>query len=168
MFLPAEFHGPRSQEGYSPWGHQELGMTEWFHFSIFPLSISVTGINIAILWQPRKRKVISFSQTKNTSLKCWGYPETPGVRLDPSVALSLALFAASPFLVEEVISKRQRQCLCLRRQSAIHVFLKHYMYKLGDAISVSEILSSSYIISLSHSVEERNEQKSFLCLFSSG
>ena len=27
-FLPGEFHGPRSQAGYSPWGRQELGPTE--------------------------------------------------------------------------------------------------------------------------------------------
>ena len=27
-FLPAEFHGQRSLEGYSPWGHKELDMTE--------------------------------------------------------------------------------------------------------------------------------------------
>ena len=90
------------------------------------------------------------------------------MRLDPSAALSLSLFAASLFLVEDVISERQKQCLCLRGQSAIHKFLKWYTYKLGDALSVSVILSSNYIICLSHSVEERSEQKSFLCLFFPG
>ena len=27
VFLPGEFHGPRSLTGYSPWGHKESGMT---------------------------------------------------------------------------------------------------------------------------------------------
>ena len=28
LFLPGEFHGQRSLAGYSPWGRQELDMTE--------------------------------------------------------------------------------------------------------------------------------------------
>ena len=28
VFLPEEPHGQRSLEGYSPWGHKELDMTE--------------------------------------------------------------------------------------------------------------------------------------------
>ena len=28
VFLPGESHGQRSLVGYSPWGHQELDMTE--------------------------------------------------------------------------------------------------------------------------------------------
>jgi len=28
VFLPGEFHGQRSLEGYSPWGCKELDMTE--------------------------------------------------------------------------------------------------------------------------------------------
>ena len=28
VFLPGKFHGQRSLEGYSPWGHKELDMTE--------------------------------------------------------------------------------------------------------------------------------------------
>ena len=28
VFLPGEFHGQRSLEGYSPWGHKESDMTE--------------------------------------------------------------------------------------------------------------------------------------------
>ena len=28
VFLPGEFHGQRSQAGYSPWGHKEPDMTE--------------------------------------------------------------------------------------------------------------------------------------------
>jgi len=27
VFLPGEFHGQRSLEGYSPWGHKESDMT---------------------------------------------------------------------------------------------------------------------------------------------
>ena len=29
VFLPGEFHGQRSQVGYSPWGHKEWDTTEW-------------------------------------------------------------------------------------------------------------------------------------------
>ena len=28
VFLPGEFHGQRSLEGYSPWGHKEFDTTE--------------------------------------------------------------------------------------------------------------------------------------------
>ena len=28
VFLPGKFHGQRSLEGYSPWGHKESDMTE--------------------------------------------------------------------------------------------------------------------------------------------
>ena len=28
VFLPGKFHGQRSTEGYSTWGHKESGMTE--------------------------------------------------------------------------------------------------------------------------------------------
>ena len=28
VFLPGEFHGQRSLEGYSPWGHKESDLTE--------------------------------------------------------------------------------------------------------------------------------------------
>ena len=28
VFLPGKFHGKRSLASYSPWGHQELDMTE--------------------------------------------------------------------------------------------------------------------------------------------
>ena len=28
VFLPGEFHGQRNLEGYSLWGHKELGITE--------------------------------------------------------------------------------------------------------------------------------------------
>ena len=28
VFLPGEFHGQKSLEGYSPWGHKELDMTK--------------------------------------------------------------------------------------------------------------------------------------------
>ena len=28
VFLPGEFHGQRSQAGYSPWGHKESDTTE--------------------------------------------------------------------------------------------------------------------------------------------
>ena len=28
VFLPGEFHGQRSLENYSPWGHKDLDMTD--------------------------------------------------------------------------------------------------------------------------------------------
>ena len=31
VFLLREFHGRRSQAGYSPWAHKESDMTEWLH-----------------------------------------------------------------------------------------------------------------------------------------
>ena len=40
VFLPEEFHGPRSLVGYTPWGPKELGRTEWlplFHLPLFPV-----------------------------------------------------------------------------------------------------------------------------------
>ena len=33
VFLLGQFHGQRSQAGYSPWGHKESGMTEHTHIS---------------------------------------------------------------------------------------------------------------------------------------
>ena len=32
IFLPGEFHGPKSLVGYSPWGRKELDTTEQLHF----------------------------------------------------------------------------------------------------------------------------------------
>ena len=32
VFLPGKFHRWRSLVGYSPWGHEELDMTERLHF----------------------------------------------------------------------------------------------------------------------------------------
>jgi len=34
VFLPREFHGQRSLEGYSPWDHKESGMTERLTLSL--------------------------------------------------------------------------------------------------------------------------------------
>ena len=33
VFLFGQFHGQKSQEGYSPWGHKELDTTEWITLS---------------------------------------------------------------------------------------------------------------------------------------
>ena len=35
VFLPGEFQGQRSLEGYSPWCHKESDMTEQLTFSLF-------------------------------------------------------------------------------------------------------------------------------------
>ena len=37
VLLPGKLHGLRSLVGYSPWGHKELGMTEWLHFHFLSL-----------------------------------------------------------------------------------------------------------------------------------
>ena len=34
VFLPGEFHGQRNLGGYSPGGHKESDMTEYFHFHL--------------------------------------------------------------------------------------------------------------------------------------
>ena len=34
-FLPGKFHGQRSLEGYSPWGHKELDTTEQLSTHIY-------------------------------------------------------------------------------------------------------------------------------------
>ena len=34
VFLPGEFQGQRSLEGYSPWGHKELDRTEQLTLSL--------------------------------------------------------------------------------------------------------------------------------------
>ena len=38
VLLPGKSHGQRSIVGYSPWGHKELDMTEWFHFLTFNIN----------------------------------------------------------------------------------------------------------------------------------
>ena len=40
VLLPGESHGPRSLVGCSPWGREELDMTEWLHFHF---SLSCVG-----------------------------------------------------------------------------------------------------------------------------
>ena len=53
-FLPREFHGQRSLEGYSPWGHKELNMTEWLMgmpwVSVVDLVSIITKIVIIVWW----------------------------------------------------------------------------------------------------------------------
>jgi hypothetical protein len=34
VFLPGKFHRQRSPEGYSPWGHKQLDMTERLRLSL--------------------------------------------------------------------------------------------------------------------------------------
>ena len=48
VFLPGEFHGQRSLESYSPWGHKEPDVTEHTHKYPLPilLCITVTGVCI--------------------------------------------------------------------------------------------------------------------------
>ena len=58
VLLPGEFHGWRSLVGYSPWGHEELDMTERLHFHF---SLACTGkgngdpLQYSCLENPRDR-----------------------------------------------------------------------------------------------------------------
>ena len=36
VFLPGEFHGKKSLEGYSPWGHIESDITEHIYYTSLP------------------------------------------------------------------------------------------------------------------------------------
>ena len=47
--LPGEFHGQRSLVGYSPWGHEELDMTEHSHRLYVTESLCCTpDVNLAL------------------------------------------------------------------------------------------------------------------------
>ena len=41
VFLPGEFHGQKSLQGYSPWGYKELNMTErlTLYFLLGPVEV---------------------------------------------------------------------------------------------------------------------------------
>ena len=56
VFLPGEFHGQRSLEGYSPWGRQESDMTEQLRLLSSPVqalqSVSLTNHNVSRLLFP--------------------------------------------------------------------------------------------------------------------
>ena len=48
VFLPGKFHGQKSLEGYSPWGHKELDMTEqlsMYHITNYIFSSTVLSWN---------------------------------------------------------------------------------------------------------------------------
>ena len=53
VFLPQEFHGQRSLEGYSPWGCKESDMTEWLRFSASVISLK----SKKILWKSKQWKM---------------------------------------------------------------------------------------------------------------
>ena len=58
VLLPGKSHGQRSLVGCSPWGREELDMTEWLHFH-FSLSCSEEGngnpLQCSCLENPRDR-----------------------------------------------------------------------------------------------------------------
>ena len=42
MFLPGEFHGPRSLEGCRPWGHKESDTTERLILSLYTFHFTLS------------------------------------------------------------------------------------------------------------------------------
>ena len=49
VFLPGKFHGKRSLEGYSPWGHKELDITE--HTQTIRTIIVSYSLGIFVIFQ---------------------------------------------------------------------------------------------------------------------
>ena len=74
VLLPGKFHGLRSLEGYSPWGHKELDTTERLHFLLFlyfllPLLYPQVGSLYLHLYS----QLTSFQKWKKMVLKfIWG------------------------------------------------------------------------------------------------
>ena len=67
LFLPGKPHGWWRLAGYSPWGHQELDMTEWFHclFLSFLYICIISGI--CTQWYYFQLSALSTSLSKFSS-----------------------------------------------------------------------------------------------------
>ena len=50
VFLPGEFRGQRSLEGYSPWRHKELDVTERLTLSLYFSLLIDTQVSFYMLW----------------------------------------------------------------------------------------------------------------------
>ena len=59
VFFPGKFHGHKSLVGYSPWGHKELDMAEWWSRTF--ISILSTFIPLVFI----KSLLTSFGLTRN-------------------------------------------------------------------------------------------------------
>ena len=70
--LPGKSHGWRSLVGYSPWGHQELDMTErlHFHFSLTAESEEELKILMKVKEESEKAGLKLNIQNKNIMLSC--------------------------------------------------------------------------------------------------
>ena len=68
--LPGKSHGWRSLVGYSPWGHQELDMTErlHFHFSLTAESEEELNILMKVKEESEKAGLKLNIQNKNIML----------------------------------------------------------------------------------------------------
>ena len=72
VLLPGESHGWRSLEGCSPWGREELDMTEWTSLSLF------TFMHWRRKWQPTPGFLPGESQGRGSLVGCrlWGRTES--------------------------------------------------------------------------------------------
>ena len=68
VFLPGEFHGQRSLESYSPWGHKESDMTEQIIHTHTPMqlirTLHVTPVAPSTAFQVNALILLALSQFK--------------------------------------------------------------------------------------------------------
>ena len=62
VFFPGEFHGQRSQAGYSPWGHKESDMIEWLTYTVWHQIINCS--------EPRGKGNIGCKYTYDNKILC--------------------------------------------------------------------------------------------------
>ena len=63
VFFPGEFHGQRSQAGYSPWGHKESDMIEWLTYTVWHQIINCS--------EPRGKGNIGCKYTYDNKISMW-------------------------------------------------------------------------------------------------
>ena len=51
VLLPGKSHGQRSLVGCSPWGHEELDMTERLHFHFYTLEKEMATHSSVLVWR---------------------------------------------------------------------------------------------------------------------
>ena len=115
VFLPGEFHGQRSLEGYSPCGHTESDTTEWLiHTHRGPSKSSVHACTLshvsrvrlfATLWTVAPQAPLSMRFSRQESWSGSPRPpprDLPNTRIEPASPASLELQADSLPIEEEL------------------------------------------------------------------